>query len=372
MKNNSARVREEHMQHLDEGTIHAWLDGALSADDAARAGAHVATCRACADAVAEARGLIAASSRILTALDAVPNVSRARSGGIAKGGRRSLGTWLVRERIAAVVSLVVAGGALALVMSRQAAERPQAVVALESAPVALSASDSPAPPPAPEIQSSAEEKTARRDEVRIARTPATAPATVGGGRGAATASPPSLLQEGPVVAADAATAAGTPTDDTVRSVVVAQGYREEARDLSAQAAPSVAEKAVAGLSRRRAAEQPARYAEPRATAPTVGAAAGAAVPEAPPRLVQEETMVESGRDVRRRIYRVDELLVTLDERAPRPALNEARADSANASLTDSTTVNRAIRWTDARGTEFTLTGPAPAERLERIRKRLGY
>jgi hypothetical protein len=176
-----------------------------------------------------------------------------------------------------------------------------------------------------------------------------------------------------VVAADAATAARTPTDDTVRSMVVAQGYREEARDLSAQAAaPSVAEKAVAGLTRRRAAEQPARYAEPRPTAPTVGMAAGASVQEAPPQLVQEETMVEGGRDVRRRIYRVDELLVTLDERVPRPATNEARVESANAPLADSATVNRAIRWTDARGTEFTLTGAAPAERLERIRKRLGY
>ena len=60
------------MQHLDEGTIHSWLDGALSADEAARAEAHVAECLQCAAAVAEARGFIAASSRILTALDHVP------------------------------------------------------------------------------------------------------------------------------------------------------------------------------------------------------------------------------------------------------------------------------------------------------------
>jgi hypothetical protein len=369
MKNNSARVREELMQHLDEGTIHAWLDDALGAEDAARAAAHVAACRSCADAVAEARGLIAASSRILTALDAVPNVTHTRRGG--GDGRRSLGTWLVRERIAAAVTLVVAGGALALVMSRQAAERPQAVVALESAPVALSASDSPAPPPAAEAQNAVEETAVRRDEARVAR-PATPPATVGGGRGATTASTPSLPQERPALAADAATTARMPTDDTVRSTVLAQSYREEARDLAAQAAPPVAEKAVAGLSRRRAAEQPARYAEPRPTAPTVGAAAGAAVREEPPQLVQEETMVEGGRDVRRRIYRVDELLVTLDERVARPATNEARAELAIAPLADSTTVTRTIHWTDARGAEYTLTGAAPPERLERIRKRLGY
>jgi hypothetical protein len=61
------------MQHLDEGTIHSWLDGALSADEAARVEAHVAECPECAAAVAEARGFIAASSRILTALDHVPS-----------------------------------------------------------------------------------------------------------------------------------------------------------------------------------------------------------------------------------------------------------------------------------------------------------
>jgi plastocyanin len=60
------------MQHLDEGTIHSWLDGALSADEAARVEAHVKECPQCAAVVAEAHGFIAASSRILTALDNVP------------------------------------------------------------------------------------------------------------------------------------------------------------------------------------------------------------------------------------------------------------------------------------------------------------
>ena len=60
------------MQHPDEGTIHSWLDGALSAEEAARVEAHVKDCPECAAAVAEARGFIAASSRILTALDNAP------------------------------------------------------------------------------------------------------------------------------------------------------------------------------------------------------------------------------------------------------------------------------------------------------------
>jgi len=60
------------MQHLDEGAIHAWLDGALTPDEAAQVAEHAAACTSCAAAVAEARGLIAASSRILEALDDVP------------------------------------------------------------------------------------------------------------------------------------------------------------------------------------------------------------------------------------------------------------------------------------------------------------
>ena len=59
------------MKHLDEGTIHAWLDGALDASGAAEAERHAATCDECAARVAEARGLIAGASRILSALDDV-------------------------------------------------------------------------------------------------------------------------------------------------------------------------------------------------------------------------------------------------------------------------------------------------------------
>lgn len=60
------------MQHPDEGTIHAWLDGALSADEGRAIEAHLAECADCRAAVIEARGLIAGSTRILLALDSVP------------------------------------------------------------------------------------------------------------------------------------------------------------------------------------------------------------------------------------------------------------------------------------------------------------
>ena len=60
------------MSRPDEGLIHMWLDGECSADEAAEIERLVATDPAWAAAVAEARGLMAASSRIVSALDAVP------------------------------------------------------------------------------------------------------------------------------------------------------------------------------------------------------------------------------------------------------------------------------------------------------------
>jgi putative zinc finger protein len=92
------------MQHLDEGTIHSWLDGALSPEEAARVEAHVKECPQCATAVAEARGFIAASSRILTALD---NAPRGVIPAAAPKRRVDPFVW----RIAATL-LVVAGGTL--------------------------------------------------------------------------------------------------------------------------------------------------------------------------------------------------------------------------------------------------------------------
>jgi hypothetical protein len=63
---------EVRMSRPDEGLIHTWLDGECTPDEAARIERLVASDPEWAAAVAEARGLIAASSRIVQALDAVP------------------------------------------------------------------------------------------------------------------------------------------------------------------------------------------------------------------------------------------------------------------------------------------------------------
>ena len=104
------------MQHLDEGTIHAWLDDELPADEAERMAAHASECPECGALVAEARGLIAASTRLLTALDDVPagvtssgSVASAKTAG-AKGPivRRH---WYDRTDLRAAAALLFVAGA---------------------------------------------------------------------------------------------------------------------------------------------------------------------------------------------------------------------------------------------------------------------
>src|SRR5262249_25707701 len=113
---------EGHMQHLEEGTIHAWLDGALSSDDAAHVEEHVQRCAECAAMVADARGLIAGASRIVSALDIVPGGVLPKSPTAVAAPAKSL--WrslhLTPFRAALAASLMVAVGSLfALRGSRQ-------------------------------------------------------------------------------------------------------------------------------------------------------------------------------------------------------------------------------------------------------------
>jgi anti-sigma factor RsiW len=105
------------MQHLDEGTIHAWLDGALDAEESARVEEHTAACATCAAAVADARGLVAGASRILSALDDVPAGVIPRSPAateIPLATRRSSSVWhrlrLTPARAAAAAVVFLAAG----------------------------------------------------------------------------------------------------------------------------------------------------------------------------------------------------------------------------------------------------------------------
>jgi hypothetical protein len=113
------------MQHPDEGTIHAWLDGALSPAEARAFEDHVAGCTECEAAVAAARGLLAASSRILSALDNVPAGVVPTSGGtlaelVARSSRDTNAPGGFRAtRWRAAAALVVVAGASWLVLHPQ-------------------------------------------------------------------------------------------------------------------------------------------------------------------------------------------------------------------------------------------------------------
>jgi hypothetical protein len=191
------------MQHPDEGELHAWLDGQLDAARVAELEAHVAACPSCADAVAEARGLIAASTRILSALDVVP-------GGVLPGepervqppaaARRP---WNIPLRAAAVLMVAVIGAVtwtrirpdrVALQAGSEAttvaADRAMVQEAPESSAPAANAPSAPALVPAPQslpartggaTASRGDDLHSRRAAAREADAPAAARAATGAG-----------------------------------------------------------------------------------------------------------------------------------------------------------------------------------------------
>ena len=99
------------MQHPDEGMIHTWLDGELPAEEAAALETHVAECAECAEAVAEARGLIAASSRIVSSLDIVP-------GDVIPAKVPRKRAWYANTQLRAAAAVLVVAGASLVVMRK--------------------------------------------------------------------------------------------------------------------------------------------------------------------------------------------------------------------------------------------------------------
>ncbi len=114
--------------HVTEESLHAWLDGALGIDDADAVERHAKSCQACAAAVAEARGYIAASMRIMQAADVSPrhvvphdDVIRTAARVVATADRQhesTVGRWRVRRFVQIAAGLLVMILGAAYIVSR--------------------------------------------------------------------------------------------------------------------------------------------------------------------------------------------------------------------------------------------------------------
>lgn len=161
----------------DEGLIHAWLDGELGAEEAARVERLVAEDAEWGAATAEARGLVAASTRILGALDVVAGdvIPRVPTVQVRQQVRRwRVPTWL---KVAAGFVFVAGVGYLGLdrteTMTAPVEEELVApTVASAAAPVAESLADQPvattvtvnaSPSPARSVRQSATAKQSAAD-----------------------------------------------------------------------------------------------------------------------------------------------------------------------------------------------------------------
>ena len=189
------------MQHLDERTIHAWLDGELSPAERAEVEAHIATCAECAAAVAEARGFIAASSRILTALDSVPGgVLPAASTG-SSASRRAVHRRFVASRAWMAAAAVLVLSTVSVIAIRTGDDPEQFVVG-----AAKQHDSAPAASAVPFEEQAREMKPSGRQQ------PAAAPAVAQAGGNAVSTKAPTTMQSRAAAPADAS----KPVDQTER------------------------------------------------------------------------------------------------------------------------------------------------------------
>lgn len=162
------------MSRPDEGMIHAWLDGELDAAEAARVEALARNDAEWAAAAAEARGFLAASARIVGALDHVPANVIPKTAAIlsvtapgtavraaATTTRRGAPWWAMR----AAALLVVAAG-VTVVARRNPESVPQPVV---DEPAKVKAVDVPANKPVKQVTSAPAPTTERAGSAGPAR-----------------------------------------------------------------------------------------------------------------------------------------------------------------------------------------------------------
>lgn len=165
----------------DEALIHAWLDGELGAEEAARVERLVAEDAEWGAAAAEARGLVAASTRILGALDVVAGdvIPRVPTVQVRQQVRQQVRRWRVPTWLKVAAGFVFVAGVGYLGLDRTETmtalveeTRVAPTVASAAAPVAESLADQPvattvtvnaSPSPARSVRQSATAKQSAAD-----------------------------------------------------------------------------------------------------------------------------------------------------------------------------------------------------------------
>jgi len=138
--------------HPDEGSLQTWLDDAFDGASTTQVQAHVAGCAVCQREVATLRGYMAATSRIIDALDDAPagvvspaDTAKAAAAIVAQADRRTRAeqkaatAWFTRPAFRVAAALALMAGGTTWVMSRTPAmERTIADVAVPAvaAPIA--------------------------------------------------------------------------------------------------------------------------------------------------------------------------------------------------------------------------------------------
>lgn len=168
--------------HPDEGSLQTWLDDAFDGASTTQVQAHVAGCAVCQREVATLRGYMAATSRILGALDDAPagvvspaDTAKAAAAIVAQADRRTHAeqkaatAWFARPAFRVAAALALMAGGTTWVMSRTpAVERTMADVAVPAvaAPIAQA-------PKAEAPKAEAPKAAASKAAAELAEAPAT-------------------------------------------------------------------------------------------------------------------------------------------------------------------------------------------------------
>src|SRR5213592_3716864 len=160
------RKRQVSMSHVDDGTLHAYLDGELSPAEVQGVEAHLAQCPACRGRLDEERALITRAGELL-ALAAPPDreLPPFRAGHMKHLTRL---WWKVRLPLAWAATVAIALG-IGTYLGRGVERVPQAPTASDTQPAELQALQAP-------ISSDTVQRESRAERRGAARTPRAAPA----------------------------------------------------------------------------------------------------------------------------------------------------------------------------------------------------